>query len=429
MRQSIENGLQIAQLRKLPTQARAVLAAAGIMLLLVFPARGIAASEDISAAVIGPRKVLVVAVSFPGIAPGVTLEQVQEKIVRVDGYVRASSYGKAWLETRLAGWYEMPAGLDAYRVSPYNYKVDPARVQRLVADAIGAARKDVDPGKYDMVWILVGVFTRPGEGYGMLCYAANPGMLSRGLGRGEYRPKLETVALPGGGSFDKPTTVSTENAGVGHVVHDMFHALGGLKDGRRVIPDLYDFHLQSNPPPGPMLPEVFAIHAGPWDIMSQHFIERTLPPPAPSSFTRLRMGWIAPDQVVTVATGETREIVLAPLSLGKGTLALRVPIVGDRYLLVENRQRIGDDAVQRSAGMLVLEIAPSRAEGTAIVRAADANPGVARLYAAPFVPGSGERSHYENEEAGVAVLPLEQLADGGMRVLVTTQERARRGAR
>lgn len=399
---------------------------AGLFLILIclFAAMAAAGAES-SATVTGPRKLLVIATRFPGSAPTLTLEQIQEKIGKVNRYVRESSYGKAWLEPVLAGWYDMPAGVDAYKVSPYNYKVDPERVRRLVTDALSAAQRDGDLGTYDLVWILVGVFTRPGEGYGMLCYAANPGMLSKGLSRGEFRPQLETISLAGGGSFAKPVTVSVENAHLGHVVHDLLHALGGIRDGRRVIPDLYDFRLQSNPPPGPMLPEVFAIHTGPWDIMSQHFIERTQPPPAPSSFTRLRLGWIAPEQVVNVPAGETREVLLAPLASGQGMLVLRVSIAADRYLLVENRQRVGGDAVQRTAGMVVLEVDESRAEGTAIVRAANANPSVARLYAAPFLPGAGERRFYENASAGLAVIPLEQISGGAMRVMVTTAERAR----
>lgn len=399
---------------------------ARILAALVCCFAATAAAADIATTVAGPQRLLVIAVRFPGTAPSLALEQIQEKIGKVDHYIRAASYGKAWLETELTGWYEMPAGVDAYKVSPYNYKVDPARVRRLVVDALDAAQRDTDLARYDLVWIVVGVFTRPGEGYGMVCYAANPGMLSKSPGRGEFRPQLETVALSAGGSFAKPATVSVENALVGHVVHDLLHALGGIKDGRRVLPDLYDFRLQSNPPPGPMLPEVFAIHTGPWDIMSQHFIERTQPPPAPSSFTRLRLGWIDPGQVADVAVGETRELVLSPLASGKGTLVVRVPLTDDRYLLVENRQPVGDDAVQRSAGMLVLEVDASRAEGTAIVRAVDANPGVARLYAAPFVPGRGERRYYANTAADVAVVPLELGADGALRVMVTTRERARR---
>ena len=394
-------------------------------LVVTLTARAVTASADISTSVLGAQRLLVVAVRFPGSTPTADLRQLQDKIGRVDSYIRESSYGRAWLAPKLAGWYDMPHGIDAYKISPYNRDVDPARVRRLVVDALSAAQRDVDLEQFDAVWIMVGVFTRPGEGYGMLCYAANPGMLSKGFIRGQFEPQLETVVLAGGRPFAKPVTVSVENAHVGHVVHDMLHALGGIKDRKRVIPDLYDFQLQSNPPPGPMLPEVFAIHTGSWDIMSQHFIERLQPPPPPSSFTRLRLGWIAPEQIVTVNPGETRELVLAPLASGKGALVVRVQGANGRYLLIENRQKIGGDTVQRSTGMLVLEVDPSRAEGTAIVRTVDANPGVANLYAAPFRPGTGERRYYENPGLGVAAIPLEMAADDSLRIMITSPAHAR----
>lgn len=394
-------------------------------LLLALAAAPTRAAEP-TASVIGAQRILIVPVRFPGTAPGVDLDQLRDKIARVDRYLRAASYDKAWLEPTLARWYEMPQGIEAYRVSPHNYQVDPERVRRLVVDTLSAARRDEDLSGHDVVWILVGAFTRPGEGYGMICYAANPGMLSKSGGRGPFRPRMETIVLPGGENFAKPVTVSAENAHLGHVVHDLLHALGGVRDGQRVLPDLYDFHLQSHPPPGPMLPEVFAIHAGPWDIMSQHFIDRTQPPPAPSSFTRLRLGWITPEQVAGMVAGETREFLLNPLSSGLGTLVLRMNLDGGRYLLVENRQRSGSDAMQRAEGMLVLEVDPSRAEGTAIVRVADANPATPRLYAAPFLPGGGERRHYVNDAAGIAVVPVETTPDGTMRVRVTTPGRAAR---
>lgn len=296
-------------------------------------------------------------------------------------------------------------------------------MRRLLADALSAARRDTDPDAYRRVWIVVGVRTRPGEGYGMIAYAANPGMLSGVVRSRGRRARLESVELPGGGSFSGPAIVSAENAHVGHVAHDLLHALGGAKDGKRAVPDLYDFDLQSDPRVEHTSPAPFAIHAGPWDIMSQHFIERDRPPPPPSSFTRLQLGWIEPSQTVTVRPGETREVTLKPLALGKGLLVVRVPIDAHRSLLVENRQRVGGDAVLPSAGLLVLEIDTSREEGAGIVRVADANPGVTGLKAAPFVPRAGERPSYRNASAGVAVAPLAVEPGGALRLVVTTPER------
>ncbi len=397
-----------------------------LALFVAAAAEAVAGGVGDAVSVRGPQRMLVVAVRFPGTAPGLSLPQIEEKAGRVDRYLRAASYGKTWLGPRLVGWYDMPSPIEQYRVSPFNYQVDRGRVRRLLADALGAARRESDPLAYDVVWIVVGVRTRPGEGYGMIAYCANPGMLS-GVRRG--RAALETVELPGGGSFSGPAIVSAENAHVGHIAHDLLHALGGARDGRRVVPDLYDFDMQSDPrifkdPPGRSLhPSIFSIYAGPWDIMSQHFIEVRQAPPPPSSFTRLQLGWIDTSQGVAVRPGETWEVTLQPLALGKGALVVRVPAGEHRYLLLENRQRVGGDAVLPAAGLLVLEIDTTREEGAGIVRVADANPATPHLNGAPFVPGAGERRSYVSRAGGVAIAPLAMEAGGALRLIVTTPEK------
>lgn len=368
----------------------------------------------------GAQPVLVVALRFPDVAPRASLKQIEKKAANLASYIRLASYGRATLEPRVVGWYDLPAPIADYRVSPHNFQVDRNRVRRLVADAVGAARRDADPNAFAAVWLVLGAETRPGEGYGMIAYAANPGMLSMVRGG---RAKMESVTLAGGGDFAKPLIVSAENAHLGHVAHDLLHALGGASDGRRAVPDLYDFELQSNPPGGRLLPEIFAVHVGPWDIMSQHFIEWRRPPPQPSSFTRLQLGWIAPEQVVNVAPGESREVTLAPLATGRSPLVVRIALAGGRYLLVENRQAIGGDAVLPTAGMLVLEVDPDKAEGAGMVRVADANPHIGRLYAAPFLPGLGERRSYQNSEAGVEITPLALEPGGDLKLRVAPLNR------
>lgn len=369
----------------------------------------------------GPQRLLVIAVRFPGTVPTFSFSQIEQKVGKVNRYIRAASYRKAWLEPKVVGWYEMADPLSSYQVSPLNYRVDKDRVRRLVADALGAAQKDAPIENDAVVWIVVGARTRPGKGYGMIAYCANPGMLS-GVRGG--RSALETVDLPGGLTFSGAAIVSAENAHVGHAAHDLLHALGGVKDGRRVVPDLYDFDMQSNPPAGkPMSPELFAIHAGPWDIMSQHFIDFPKPPPLPSTFTRLQLGWIDPDQVVTVRPGETQELVLRPLASGKGKLVVRLPLDSNRYLLLENRQRVGGDTVLPSMGLVVLEVDTAREEGGGIVRVINANPSVPNLYGAPFVPGVGERRYYTDQVVGVAVAPLALEPGRALRLIVSTPER------
>lgn len=68
------------------------------------------------------------------------------------------------------------------------------------------AGRDVDLNAFQYVWIAVGVLARPGEGYGMIAYTANPGVLS-GVRAREVR--LEAVRLPGGRVYAGPTIVTT----------------------------------------------------------------------------------------------------------------------------------------------------------------------------------------------------------------------------
>lgn len=398
-----------------------------VMLTLALPcwppsAAG-ASSVGAPATVAGVQRLLVVPVRFPDVATGKSLREITGKVRRVADWVENASYGKARLEFRVLDWQLLPEPLEQYRISPYNFKVDRTRVRRLVEEALSLAARTVRLDDFTCVYVVVGAQTTPGTGYGMIAYAANPGMLS-GVRR---FARLETIRLLDGGEFNRGVIVSAENAHPGHVAHDLLHALGGARDGRRAVPDLYDFELQSNPPRGERLhPALFGIHTGPWDIMSRHFIELQLPPPPPSSFTRLQLGWIDPSQAVTVRPGETRAVTLESLESGRSPLVVKVPLGPRRYLLLENRQKTGLAEVLPSAGLLVLEVNEEREEGSDIARVANANPSVPDLARAPFVLGRGERRAYVNEAAGVAVVPLGLEPDGRLRILVTTPDEARR---
>lgn len=371
--------------------------------------------------VIGEKKILVVAVRFKKVDPGITLDDLDLKIAKVNGYIRGNaSYGKAWLAPRRVGWYWMPDNLEAYEVSPHNYEVDRDRVRQLLTDALSAASGHADLAAFDYIWVVVGAHTTPGTGYGMIAYAANPGMLSGVRGKAYIEP----IPLNDGSVHEGPVIVSASNAHPGHVAHDLLHAMGGVQGGRRAGVDLYDFDLQSNPPPDqPMSPALFSIHAGPWDIMSEHFIDRDRPPPPPSSFTRLQLGWITQDQIVEIPPGETRIVTLDPLARGHGTLGVRIPIDRYRYILLENRQPVGGDQVLPSGGMLVLEVDTTINEGAGIVKVADANPKVPGLNQAPFQINAGEHRFYENRKVGVAAAPLGLGRRGALQVVVTVPER------
>jgi hypothetical protein len=162
---------------------------------------------------------------------------------------------------------------------------------------------------------------------------------------------------------------------------------------------------------------------GPWDVMSAHFVDKNGPPPGLSSFTKIRLGWISAGQVVRVLPGETREVLLSPLAEKGKFLAVRIPLDGDQYYLVENRQPIGYDRVLPDSGILVVKVTPGAVEGAGTARIMDADPSSPYFQHATYRPDQGSRRTFIDKAHGVAVVALG--SDGKKRsVLVTTPEKA-----
>jgi hypothetical protein len=181
----------------------------------------------------GELSVLMVAVRFPDAKPGMTLDRIKTRVTGdLDRYIREQSYGQAWVKADFRGWVDLPDSLEKYKVSPYNFKVDRTRVRKLVEDTMTALEGDVDFSRYQHILIVPGVNTTPGKGYGMICYCANPGMLTGVKGKLAFT----TVRSRAGKEFDGGVFVGAENAHLGMYAHDFFHALGGIEQGRRLAP-------------------------------------------------------------------------------------------------------------------------------------------------------------------------------------------------
>lgn len=155
--------------------------------------------------------------------------------------------------------------------------------------------------------------------------------------------------------------------------------------------------------------------------MSQHFLERGGLPPGLTSFTKIRLGWIAREQVRFVKPGETAVAFLSPLGAGGETLAVKIPLSWGKYYLVENRQPVGFDRALPDSGILVLKVNPDAPEGYGTVKIMDANPGSAHFRQATFRLDDGGRSLFKDDE--VAVIPLWKDGDR-LGVIVTTPERS-----
>jgi M6 family metalloprotease-like protein len=367
----------------------------------------------------GEQRVLMVAVKFPDEEPSIPLERTRQRVVtELNQYVRAQSFDLAWMKADFRGWVKLPSPISEYRISPYNFKVDRTRIRKLVEDTMTALEKEVDFSQYQQILIIPGAHTTPGKGYGMICYCANPGMLTGVKGNLGYA----TLKSKGGKEFRKGVFVGTENASLGMWAHDFFHTLGGLHEKIRLVPCLYDFERQSDTSQLPSL-EHHGIYMGPWDIMSEHFVKRDGPPPGISSFTKIRLGWISPEEALFIRPGETSYAALSPLSQKGNLQVVKIPLKGGRYYLVENRQPIGFDRILPDSGLIILKVDPSAPEGYGTVRVIDADKNSPHFSHATFRLDRSNRNIFVDKGANVAIIPLWPEGEN-QGVLITTLEKS-----
>jgi M6 family metalloprotease-like protein len=367
----------------------------------------------------GEQRVLMVAVRFPGTEPSLSLGQIEKKVTEdLNAYVKEQSYGLAWLKADFKGWINLPDSIDRYKISPHNYQVDRTRVRKLIEDTMTALGKEMDFSRYQHILVIPGVLTRPGSGYGMICYCANPGMLTGVKGNIGYA----VLKSKWGPSFQGGVFVGAENAHLGMYAHDFFHALGGIQNNRRLVPCLYDFDLQSDTSKTPSF-ENHAIYMGPWDIMSQHFVSREEGSPGLSSFTKIRLGWISSAPLQLAHPAETACAFLSPLSKSGNKLVLKIPLKDGQYYLVENRQPLGYDRALPDSGILILKVNPRAEEGTGTVRVMSAGPQDPNFSQATYRLDNNRRNLFIDKENKIALIPLWSEQDQGG-VLFTTPEKS-----
>jgi hypothetical protein len=91
-----------------------------------------------------------------------------------------------------------------------------------------------------------------------------------------FIPRYETLRSKAGREFRGGIVVAAENAHLGMFVHDYFHLLGGIQDGKRLAPCLYDYDSQSDASAGLPSFEHHATYMGPWDVMSQGLVNEAV---------------------------------------------------------------------------------------------------------------------------------------------------------
>ncbi len=161
---------------------------------------------------------------------------------------------------------------------------------------------------------------------------------------------------------------------------------------------------------------------GPWDIMSQHFVQKGRPPQGISSFTKIRLGWIKKRQVQFVKPGETSLAWLSPLSKGGDSLVIKIPVDEWSHYLIENRQPIGFDRMLPDSGILILEVHPHAEDGTGgvKVKSAISSPGFDQ---ATYKLDVTNRNIFVDKRNNVSIIPLWREKEN-LGVLVTPPDRS-----
>jgi len=325
------------------------------------------------------KKGLVILVEFPDITPKVNEEFVRDRFKKFQTYVKEMSYGKVCAELDFTGWHKLPDSIRWYSISPANLKVDRSRIVKLIQDSIDAADEKNDFSQYSFVVLLLGAQFME---YGMIGLCGYPGMLgwSQDI---VFKTKGRRQIIPGG------VAIFTYQAHLGTLFHDIAHIWGGVREGKRMVPCLYDHDIQASHPTRDTAFEKAMINMGYWDPLSCHFYKRNIPPPGLSSWTKLRLGWIAPEKIKVVEPKQTSEIVLGPLEDGASNpLVIKIPLTKSKFYLIENRQPLGNfDPHLPGKGVLIMYADDSIDEcrhGRAPVKLMDADSSIPYLQGAAF---------------------------------------------
>ncbi|MBU0574510.1 MAG: hypothetical protein KKH83_08570, partial [Candidatus Margulisbacteria bacterium] len=363
------------------------------------------------------KNCLVLLVDFPDAKHHPEREQVEKRFnIQLNKYFDEMSYGKMKVNFTVTNdWHTLPNPVSHYRIAPQNLKVDKNKIRALIQDSIDSVDSYVDFSKYDFVVLYLAAELKE---YGMIGLCGYPGMLGW---KEEVVLKTKSGQVINGG-----IAIFLYRAHLGTLFHDIAHVLGGVKNGKRVVPCLYDHDLQAKPGDQRAVFENSIINMGFWDPMSCHFYKYRVPPPGISSWTKLRLGWIDENKIKEVSPGETVEVVLGPLEDGSSdTLVIKIPLTETTYYLIENRQKTGTfDKDLYGDGVLIMyadDTIPECRNGKAPVKLIDADPSMPKLGGASFDVGKeGKKDVYLDETNNIKIEIKEKLDNGSYRILIGT---------
>ncbi len=336
---------------------------------------------------VGPQETIIILVEFSDLKHSLDSKDIAKTIFTdMNAYFKEQSYNQTWLVGSTTNtWYQLSGPINTYAPWPRRQgEIHWERVTPFIVESLRLANPDVDLGMYQRIVIV---------------HSGSGGSQSMAFGLSFYYWPISFMTRNGKTIRDVIVIGEYEDFSV--ICHEFTHYLGGYAEGQSIVPDLYDFALLSKN-------EYSTIYMGLWDLMSG---QTGSPGPKGvqglSSWTKMKLGWMKEKQIAQSSTGEAATFALNPLELASdGIQVIRIPIFGNRYYLVENRQRTGSDEALPDSGILIMladdYLYNSGQSGP--VRVIDSTPSAPRLTKATFDIRADKPASFFDRDNDIAIV-------------------------
>jgi M6 family metalloprotease-like protein len=266
-------------------------------------------------------------------------------------WLHTASYGRFTVALRpMTRWLRMPSSAASYHLTRADTSNDDGH-RRLIGDAIVAADPSYDFSQTDILYVVMAKTP-----------LADDSPTSRNFPR---------HWIADGHGLAPAVTFGADAYTYGKTIlpHETGHLLG--------FPDLYSLIGGS---------DIFRF-VGTWDLMGDVFHASDY-----FAWHRLKLGWLDSNQMVCAPSGRTIRVELRPVETPTGTKAVFARTGPGTGVVIENRQRIGNDAAICDTGVLVYKVNSAIPTGGGPIKVVGGTPagcGLGGLSDAPLHKGQG----------------------------------------